>query len=205
MLTVGFLLPYANPSITSWPAKPSTISPSPNFYLKFHPIGSLFLASPSRSPWGLRPCCRRWNGCALSSWMSWPEQSSLDYPSTMGIWASNQWGYGSGEWGRHFSPPALSKVLVPPARLPAFSSFFCQLVLSVGTNGPGSHSKCQRKWSNLAREVHASSTAVWAHTDPRPIIASSSSVWARTDPNIHQKECQIGCQALCHVACQNIG
>jgi hypothetical protein len=75
----------------------------------------------------------------------------------------------------------------------------------VGTNGPGSHSKCQLKWSNLAPEVHVSSTAVWAHTDPRPIIASSSSVWARTDPNIHQKECQIGCQPLCHEACQNIG
>ena len=90
------------------------------------------VSSPSQQfPWGLRPCRRRWNGCALSSWMSWPEPSCLDYPSTMGIWASNQWGYGSGEWGRHFSPPALSsslsKLLVPPAHLPLFPPFSASL------------------------------------------------------------------------------
>ena len=33
------------------------------------------------------------------------------------------------------------------------SSFFRQPVVTVGTNGPGSHSKCQLKWSNLAPEA----------------------------------------------------
>jgi hypothetical protein len=53
-------------------------------------------------------------------------------------------------------------------RLPLLRHSFCQLVVTVGTDRPGSHSKCRSSWRTPAQS---------AHPDP---IASSSSVWART-------------------------
>ena len=46
------------------------------------------------------------------------------------------------------------------------SPSLCQLVVTVGTNGPGSHSKCQK--------LMASSTAVWTHMEPETMGSSGS-------------------------------
>ena len=75
--------------------------------------------------------------------------------------------------------------------------------VTVGTSGPGYHSKCQLKWSNLASEAHGelhgnlqahrpetyrklhgnlepvgSCSPGWARTGPAEPIGSSSSGWA---------------------------
>ena len=61
---------------------------------------------------------------------------------------------------------------VPSAIAPhSWRLTFCQLVVTVGTNGPGCYSMCQLKSSNL---TPTNSTSVWARTDPKPIASSSS-------------------------------
>ena len=50
--------------------------------------------------------------------------------------------------------------------------------VTVGTSGPGYHSKCQLKWSsNVALEAHGELHGNLRGTGPRP-IASSTAIWS---------------------------
>ena len=70
------------------------------------------------------------------------------------------------------------------------SSFFL-LDVTAGNRGPGSHSKCQLKWSNRSKKLTASSAAVWAHTDPKP-IASTTAVLGTRETQAYRDRLSLG-------------
>ena len=87
--------------------------------------------------------------------------------------------------------------------LPDFSSSRQLVVVTVCAKGPGSHSKCQLKWSNLAPEAHGE-LKISLGTDGPEHMPERISEFMSDSQKGWQIECQNRCQIECQIESQSI-